>query len=234
MIGNHNNMDSANNTNRNILIVDDHPLNVDSYRILLSGIESNNNANYLLAYDCEEAYKLLLKTNLNSETIDFAFVDISLPPFEEKNILSGSDLALEIRKLFPLCKIIIISMHKEPLLVNQIYSSIQPEGFIAKSDVNYKIFPEVFQCIANDEIYFSPSIKQAQKVMIQNNINWDNHDSKILQLIEKGIKTINLPEFIPLSLSAIEKRKANIKKQLILESGSDKELLDAARNLGFL
>jgi len=227
-------MDNANNTNRNILIVDDHPLNVDSYRALLSGIESNSNANYLLAYDCEEAYKLLLKTNINSETIDFAFVDISLPPYEEKNILSGSDLALEIRKLFPLCKIIIISMHKEPLWVNQIYSSVKPEGFISKNDVNYKLFPEVFQSIASDEIYFSQSIKQAQKVMIQNNINWDNYDSKILQMIEKGIKTINLPEFIPLSLSAIEKRKANIKKQLIMESGSDKELLDAARNLGFL
>jgi DNA-binding NarL/FixJ family response regulator len=174
-----------------------------------------------------------LKTNLNSETIDFAFVDISLPPFEEKNILSGSDLALVIRTLFPLCKIIIISMHKDPLWVNQIYNSINPEGFIAKSDVNYKLFPEVFQSIASDEIYFSPSIINAQKVMIQKNINWDNHDSKILQLIEKGIKTINLPKFIPLSLSTIEKRKANIKKQLIMESGSDKELLDVARNLGF-
>jgi hypothetical protein len=43
-----------------------------------------------------------------------------------------------------------------------------------------------------------------------------------------------LPKFIPLSLSAIEKRKANIKKQLIMDAGSDKELLDAARNLGFL
>jgi DNA-binding NarL/FixJ family response regulator len=227
-------MDSTKNSNRNILIVDDHPLNVDSYKSLLSGIESNSNANYLLAYDCEQAYKLLLKTNLNSETIDFAFIDISLPPFEEKKILSGSDLALEIRKLFPLCKIIIISMHKEPLWVNQIYSSITPEGFIAKSDVNYKLFPEAFQSIDSDEIYFSPSIKQAQKVMIQKNINWDNHDSKILQLIEEGTKTINLPKFIPLSLSTIEKRKANIKKQLIMDSGSDKELLDAARNLGFI
>lgn len=227
-------MKSTKNTNRNILIVDDHPINVDSYKALLSDIESNSNTNYLLAYDCEQAYKLLLKTNRNSEKINFAFIDISLPPFEEKKILSGSDLALEIRKLFPLCKIIIISMHKEPLWVNQIYNSIKPEGFIAKSDVNYKLFPEAFQSIDSDEIYFSPSIKNAQKVMIQKNINWDNYDSKILQLIEKGIKTINLPNFIPLSLSTIEKRKANIKKQLIMDSGSDKELLDAARNLGFL
>ncbi len=227
-------MDKSNNSKRTILIVDDHPINVDAYQALLANIESNKKAEFLLAFDCKEAYNLLLKTNINSESIDFAFIDISLPPYEEKKILSGSDLALEIRKLFPLCKIIIISMHKEPLWVNQIYSSFKPEGFIAKSDVNYKLFPEVFQSIASDQIYFSPSIKQAQKVMIQNNINWDNHDSKILQLIEKGIKTINLPNFIPLSLSTIEKRKANIKKQLIMDSGSDKELLDAARDLGFL
>ena len=227
-------MDSAKNTTRNILIVDDHPLNVDSYMAILSGIESNCRANYLLAYDCKEAYNILLKINRNSETIDFAFVDISLPPFEEKNILSGSDLALEIRTLFPPCKIIIISMHKEPLWVNQIYNKINPEGFIAKNDINYKLFSEMFQRIDKSEIYFSPSIIHAQKVLIKNNINWDNHDTKILQLIEKGIKTINLPKFIPLSLSAIEKRKANIKKQLIMDCGSDKELIDIAKKLGIL
>jgi hypothetical protein len=53
-------------------------------------------------------------------------------------------------------------------------------------------------------------------------------------LIAQGIKTINLPDFIPLSLSSIEKRKANIKKQLILNSGTDKELIDVAKNMGFL
>ena len=66
------------------------------------------------------------------------------------------------------------------------------------------------------------------------NINWDNYDSKILQLIADGIKTINLPKFIPLSLSAIEKRKSNIKKQLVLEDATDKELIDSAKKLGFI
>lgn len=227
-------MDKSNNSKRTILIVDDHPINVDGYQALLSNIESNKKAEYLLAFDCKQAYNTIIKYHLEEKTIDFAFIDISLPAYEEKKMFSGSDIALLIRKVLPDCKIVIISMHKEPNWVNQIFKSINPEGFISKNDINYKLFPEVFQSIASDETYFSQSIKQAQKVIIQNNINWDNHDSKILQLIEKGIKTINLPEFIPLSLSTIEKRKANIKKQLIMDSGSDKELLDAARNLGFL
>jgi DNA-binding NarL/FixJ family response regulator len=168
------------------------------------------------------------------EDIDFAFIDVSLPPYGEKKMFSGSDIALLIRKLFPQCKIIIISMHKEPLWVNQIYKSVNPEGFIAKSDINYKCFPEIFQSIEKNEVYLSQSIKLSQKIMIQKNINWDDNDSKILQLIAQGIKTINLPNFIPLSLSSIEKRKANIKKQLILNSGSDKELIDIAKKLGFI
>lgn len=227
-------MDKSTNLNRTFLIVDDHPINVDGYQAILSNIESNKEAEYLTAFDCQQAYNLINNKHLMDKTIDFAFIDINLPTFGEKKMFSGSDIAMLIRKLFPLCKIIIISMHKEPLWVNQIYKSINPEGFIAKSDINYKSFPEIFKSIENDELYFSQSIRLSQKIMIQKNINWDDYDSKILQLIAQGIKTINLPNFIPLSLSTIEKRKANIKKQLILDNGSDKDLIDVAKNLGFL
>jgi DNA-binding NarL/FixJ family response regulator len=227
-------MDKSNNSKRTILIVDDHPINVDVYQTLLANIESNKKAEYLIAFNCKQAYNTMNNYRLEEKTIDFAFIDISLPAYEEKKILSGSDIALLIRKIFPNCKIVVISMHNEPLWVNQIYKGINPEGFIAKSDLSYKCFPEIFQSIEKNEVYFSKSIKVSQKIMIQKNINWDDFDSKILQFIAQGIKTINLPDFIPLSLSTIEKRKANIKKQLILDNGSDKDLIDVARNLGFI
>ncbi len=227
-------MDTVNLLNRTILIVDDHPINVDSYQTLLSNIESNKNTEYLLAFDCEQAYNTINRRLLSDKTINFAFIDISLPAYEEKKLFSGSDVAMLIRKKFPLCKIIIISMHKEPLWVNQIYKSVKPEGFIAKSDINYKCFPEIFQSIEKNEVYMSQSIKMSQKIMIQKNINWDDYDSKILQFIAQGVKTINLPNYIPLSLSTIEKRKANIKKQLVLNTSSDKELIDIVKNLGFI
>jgi len=220
--------------NRNILLVDDHPINVDSYKTLLATIDSNQNTTFLAAYDSKEAYRIIHNLKRIHEVIDFAFIDINLPPYEEKRIFSGSDLALLIKDSFPLCKIIIISMHKEPLWVNQICKSVNPQGFIAKSDVDYKSFPQVFQSIEKNETYYSSSIKESRKVMIQKNINWDDNDSKILHYLAEGIKTKQLPNFVPLSLSAIEKRKANIKKQLILNSGSDKEMIDVAKKLGLL
>jgi len=227
-------LESKKNQKRNILIIDDHPMSVDSYKTLLSSIESNKKANYSLGYSCEEAFNMLHQTKHDKETFDFAFVDVNLPPFEEKKLFSGSDVAKLIRDYFPDCKIIIISMHNEPVWVSQIYNSINPEGFIAKSDINYKSFPETFKSVENNEIYYSQSIKDSRKAMIQTNINWDEYDSKILQLISEGFKTKDLPKYIPLSLSAIEKRKASIKKQLILESGSNKELLDTAKSLGLI
>lgn len=227
-------MKTLNLQNRNILIIDDHPMSVDSYETLLSSIESNKKANYLLGYSCQEAFNILCQMKHNSETIHFAFVDVNLPPFEVEKLFSGSDVAKLIREYFPGCKIIIISMHDEPLWVNQIHKSINPEAFIAKSDINYKSFPEAFKSVENDEIYYSESIKQSRKKMIQKNINWNENDSKMLRLIAEGVKTKDLPNYIPLCLSAIEKRKASIKKQLILESGSNKELLDSAKSLGLI
>lgn len=209
-------------------------MSVDSYKTLLSSIESNKKANYLLGYSCEGAFNILHQTKHDKKMIDFAFVDVNLPPFEEKKLFSGSDIAKLIRNYFPDCKIIIISMHNEPVWVSQIFNSINPEGFIAKSDINYKSFPEAFKSVENNEIYYSQSIKDSRKAMIQTNINWDEYDSKILHLIAEGVKTKDLPKYIPLSLSAIEKRKASIKKQLILESGSNKELLDSAKSLGLI
>ena len=227
-------MDNTNQPLRNILIVDDHPINVESYQTLLSDIESNKNAEFLLAFDCKQAYNIIINHHHQGSFIDFAFIDISLPPYEEKKLFSGSDIAITLKKLFPNCKITIISMHKEPIWVNQIQKSVLPEGFIAKSDINYKIFPEIFRCIEKNEIFISPSIRNAQRIMAQNNLNWDEHDSRILQLLSEGIRTVDMPRYIPLSLSSIEKRKANLKKQLLLNTASDRELIDVSRELGFI
>lgn len=216
----------------NILIIEDHPLNVDSYIALLSAIEINKNAVYHIAYDCKQAYQLIHQLKNNQANLDLAFIDVSLPAYEEMNLRSGDELGSLIQQIFPNCKIIIISMHSEPVWVNRIVKTLKPEGFISKNDINYRSFPEIMETINNHETYYSKSIVEAQKEFLIKNINWDEHDSKILQLIAEGIKTKNLPNYIPLSLSAIEKRKANMKKQLLFEGGTDAELIESTKKMG--
>lgn len=212
------------------MIIDDHPMTVDGYIHLLS---SNNDAYTLefeTANDCESAYHTIVQ---NKNTFfDFAIVDINLPPYPEKNIATGVDLAQLIRKIDPFCKIMIISMYKEPIWVNKVLKSINPEGFVSKNDINYKTFPEICMKVLAGEFYYSESVMQGQSYFIKRNMDWDEYDTRILLLISQGIKTINLPDYLPLSLSTIEKRKANIKKQLAFNEVTDQDLIEIAKKIG--
>ena len=216
----------------NFLIVDDHPLIVDSYVTLLSTIETNKNANFHLAYNCEQAYTTIIKLKASQTQLDFAFIDVSLPAYEEMNLRSGDEIGSLVQRYFPNCGIIIISMHNEPVWVNRIIKTLNPQGFISKNDINYKSFPSIMEAITKKEPYYSKTIVEAQKEFVIKNIKWDEHDSKILQLIAYGVKTKDLPHYIPLSLSTIEKRKANLKKQLIFQGGSDADLIERVKKMG--
>ena len=218
-----------------ILIVDDHPMTVDSYSNILSVSNfQERTPNFIRSYNCEDAYnKIFFYLNQNT-TIDLALLDISLPPYIKFNIENGVDLASLIRKKFPKCKIVLLTMHGEPLAVDKIIKDINPEGFVSKNDINFELFPIICKKIINGEIYKSRTIIESQKELLDRNINWDKHDSQILILISKGIKTVNLPNYIPLSMSAIEKRKANIKGQLLMGKGSDSDLISIAKKLGLI
>lgn len=223
------------NINLTILIVDDHPMTVDSYLNLLSDTDFQKiQPSFIKSYNCEDAYNKINFQLKKNTKIDFALLDISLPPYKAFNINNGIDLALLIREKFPNCKIVLLTMHSEPLTVDKIIKVIKPEGFISKSDINFELFPIICKKILEGDIFRSNTIIESQRELFKRNINWDNHDNQILILISQGVKTVNLPDYIPLSMSAIEKRKANIKDQLLKGKGSDKDLIEKAKKLGLL
>ena len=67
-----------------------------------------------------------------------------------------------------------------------------------------------------------------------NNIELDAFDKQILFHLSKGVKTKDLPQYIPLSLSAIEKRKLNIREILEVIGGSDIDLINEAKTKGVI
>lgn len=219
----------------NILIVDDHPMTVDSYINLLSYSSlQEENLHFIKSYNCEEAFNKINLYEKQNILIHFALLDISIPPYKDLQINNGVDLASLLRKKFPLCKVVLLTMHSEALTVDKIIKEIKPEGFISKSDINFELFPVICQKVLNGELYKSPTIIESQRELLKKNISWDNHDSQILILLAEGVKTVNLPNYIPLSMSAIEKRKANIKDQLLEGKGGDKDLIDKAKKLGLI
>ncbi|WP_281638038.1 response regulator [Flavobacterium marginilacus] len=221
--------------NYEILVVDNIPIIVDGYINLLSKTDfQENKPNFIKSYNCEDAYNKIFLSLKRQINIDLVLLDSSLPPYKEFNINNGVDLALLIREKFTDCKVIIITMHSEPVATDRIIKKIRPEGFFSKNDITSESFPSIFKKIIDGNTYQSKTILESQRELFKKNINWDNYDNEILILISQGVKTINLPNYIPLSMSAIEKRKANIKDQLLEGKGTDKDLVNKAKKIGLL
>ena len=213
------------NRKKNILVIDDHPMNSDAYINLIKSREEFNETIFHKGIDCQTAFKLIKQAEITATPFDVALIDISIPEYREQKLLSGTDVAILIRNTFPDCIIIMLTMHNESLVLFNAYKQVNPEGFISKNDIDFEMFPEIFDRIVNVENYFSPSINNAIQQLLKKNLSWDEFDTQILLFLEKGIQTKDLKHYINISQSTIEKRKAAIKEKILNQKSSDKELI---------
>jgi len=216
-----------------ILMVDDHPITLDGYQNILNNYKSEDlELEIETAGSCEEAFNKI-KYAQNSGSFDIAFLDISLPPFEAENILSGEDIGLRLRELAPSTKIVILTMYNENHRIYNILKNVNPDGLLIKSDVSPQEFFTAFAKIIAGKIYYSDTVNQSIKRQFSKNISVDDLDRNILYHLSKGLKTKDLIDVIPLSLAAIEKRKKNLKENLEIKGG-DLILIEKAKELGFI
>ncbi len=219
----------------NILMVDDHPMIIEGYRnaILNANIIPSSLMNITTAHNCEDAYNAIIQSSEKTH-FHIAFLDISLAPYVQKNMKSGEDLAKLIKNILPDCKIIMLTMHTEAVRLSNIVRTIKPQGLLIKSDITLDKFQQVLKKIMNGEVYLSSTASKSVKQALSSELNLDHDNLQILSCIAKGVKTKNLPNYIALSLSAIEKRKTLLKIQLGIEKGTDKDLINEAKKLGVI
>ncbi|MEL1244034.1 response regulator [Flavobacterium sp. DGU11] len=222
--------------NLNILIVDDHPMTVNGYINVLSDEDFEGyNLIFTKALDCEQAYNLITSAEGTGNPFDIAYLDLSLPPYADKNIFSGLDLGRLIRDVLPNCTIIILTMHSEASLIDRLIKEINPQGILCKSDIDIDEFLNAFKIIFSGDTYLSSKIVKSLKDKVFDNYNLDSYDRQILMRLNEGIQTANIPNYIPLSLSAIEERKARMKNMLLQGRGGDEqELIEAIKKMGIL
>jgi DNA-binding NarL/FixJ family response regulator len=217
----------------NILIVDDHPFIIEAYKNAIKGYNSKGMYEFTItqAKDCKTGYEAITEA---TEPFGIAFFDLSMPVYEEKGIYSGEDLALLIKKEMPDCKIILLTMHTELLKINTIIKNINPNGLVIKNDLTFDELLIAFDKILKGENYYSQTVVKLVSQLQYDNIEIDAFDKQILYHLSKGTKTKDIPQYVPLSLSAVEKRKLNLKETLEIKGGSDIDLIREAKNKGLL
>lgn len=215
----------------NILIVDDHPFIIQGYKNAITRYDVDNYEFAISeAKDCESAFHVI--TNPES-SFDIAFLDISMPSYEEKQLYSGEDLAKLILFYMPNCKIIMLTMFTEFLKLKTLISNVNPRGLVIKNDLTFDELLYAFDKVIKNQIYYSKSIKEMLESH-DNTIEIDLFDKQILFHLAKGTKAKDIPQYIPISLNAIEYRKTNLKKLLNIENCNDAELVKTAKSKGLI
>ncbi|MFZ0596067.1 MAG: response regulator, partial [Flavobacterium sp.] len=204
---------------KNILIVDDHPFIIEGYK---NAITRYNPEQYefliLQAHDCKSGYDLI--QDEKTPEFDVAFLDISMPAYEEKDIFSGEDLAKLILDKMPRCKVILLTMYTELLKIKTIIRTIKPNGLVIKNDLTFDELLYAFDKVMKNDKYYSQSVQKILDQSPHNSIEIDEFDKQILFHLSKGTSVEDMPHYIPISLNAIQKRKVSL-KELLKVKGSD-------------
>lgn len=213
-----------------VLAIDDHAVVIEGYHAILKTLDTHEGMRFVKAHDCRSGYEIIASHKGNP--FDIAILDYSIPQFPEKKLFSGADMAMLVRESMPDCRIVMMSMHKEVDIMGSVLQKIKPEGFINKSDCTTEELADGFRQVLNGNTYYSRTVSDYLKRM-EKGVTLEEVDVRIILLLAKGIKNKNLGKYIPLSDSAIEKRKYRIKRLLEVK-GDDEELINVARSQGYI
>jgi flagellar motor switch/type III secretory pathway protein FliN len=125
-------------------------------------------------------------------------------------------------------------MYTELLKIKTIIKTINPNGLVIKNDLTFDELLFAFDKVIKNEKYYSQSVLKMLAQSEEDSVEIDQFDKEILFHISKGTKLNDIPQYIPISLGAIERRKIKLKELLKIEKGSDIDLVREAKNKGLL
>ncbi|PHS51885.1 MAG: response regulator [Lutibacter sp.] len=213
-----------------ILMIDDHPMILEGYKKVLSA-NKNFKLHISIANDCDQAMREINKSKI-SNGFDIVFIDIQLPPSNDGTITSGEDLAMIVKEKLPLAKIVILTMIDYSERLQNLIKTIPHDGLLIKSDITSKILLKAFDNVLKNEKFYSKTADKLSNSIAHISEKLDEINKKIIYHLSNGIQTKHLVEYIPLSLSAIEKRKKYIRQ--FFDVADDEQLLNEAKKRGFI
>lgn len=214
-----------------VLMVDDHAPIIEGYKSILAFNSEGHILKTTEAHSCEMGYNAIV----NAEgSFDLIFLDLTLPPYPEKNLHSGEDLVFIAKKYHPKAKIVLLTSHSESIVLFKVANDKNLDGVLVKSDFRSHDLLEAFEIIVKGGTYFSPTIINHKKIWEEKSKFLDSYNRQILLLLSQGVKTKSLPDILHLSKSAIDKRKSFIKQFFGIDKGTDEDILNEARRQGLL
>lgn len=184
-----------------IAIVDDHQIVIDGLRSLLKGYNQ-----YEIVIESNHPESIL--PQLRKQSIDILLTDVMMP------VLTGVELAKQVKKEFPAIKIIALSMNGEGSLVNQMIEESDISGYLLKN-IGQTEFINALNKVAEGGIYFSDDVlqemlKASERKQVSDDNKLTNREIEIVRLIEKEYSNKKIAEELFLSERTVETHRKNI------------------------
>lgn len=217
-----------------ILAIDDHEMTMLGYKFILERIVFEGYSIIVDTANTFEFGKRLIEESVDSFKYDILFLDVQMFPPNEEQPHTGEELGILARQLVPETKIVFMSSFSDNFRINSILKSVDPDGYLVKTDIDPKTLEEAVRVVTLNPPYYSSKALAAIRKKLSNDINLDEKDKKILYHLSIGTKNKDLEKFIRLSPSSIENRKRHLKSLFGTENENDLALILAAKNRGFI
>lgn len=217
-----------------ILAVDDHEMTTTGYKYILEAEPFNNFEVRVDIATSFEAGKEKIEFSARSLNYDIILLDIQLFPSQEKDIRSGEDLGVLAREIAPASKVVFMSSYSDNLRINSIFKSVDPDGYMVKSEIDEKSLRTMVETVIERPPYYTAGAFTAIRRRMKNDIVIDELDKKILYYLSIGTRTKDIAPLISSATTTVESRKRQLKTLFGIESGNDIALIEEARSKGFI
>ncbi|MCF6296667.1 MAG: hypothetical protein L3J08_01565 [Flavobacteriaceae bacterium] len=218
-----------------VLIIDNRPMVVQGIKTtLLSKTIIRNPISVDVAYTYEDAANCCECLFEQKEKFDIIIVDVDINYTNSKGLVFSEKNISKMKILNPNSKIILIIRKKDNYRISHIIKNIKPDGFILEKELDFTELQKVIVSVVNYKFYYSKTITKIIRKAKSYASILDDLDTKIIYCISKGVKTKNLTEYIPKSLSTLEKRKQKIKEVLLFNDCTDEKLIEEAHLRGIV
>lgn len=206
---------------------------IEGYQNALTRIlKDEESLRFKVAHDCEKAYNIIMQNETKNKHFALTIVNLGLPPYANAKIETGTDLSILIRKYMPSCKIMMVTAYTEVVIIYDIIRKLNPEGLIIKKDITPDNINKIFNSILTGTLYQSSSVKSCVSEIWRKQIMIKDYNRQILFYLSRGYKVKEIEQFVPLGMSAIQKRIILMKSAFnAIDNGS---LVKEAIQQGFI
>jgi DNA-binding NarL/FixJ family response regulator len=185
-----------------ILLVDDHTIVLQGLRTLLQ-----KEFEILLARDAAGAIKAITDFDPN-----VVVLDVSMP------VLSGFDAARQIRKIAPHIKVVFLTMHTDPLYVQEAFDA-GASAYVAKFSASETLQHAIREVLSGRN-YITPALASPSKLSKrkQQRHGLTPRQLQIVKLIAEGKSAKEAAATLAISPRTVEFHKYQIMQQLGLKT----------------